>query len=372
MYRDKKIMYYISSSLFLLLSFALFLPIGQLKILIALILVVYLLLTIFLIKKRSILSLNKKEVLLLMFVIGLVYIMGFYLTGLKFGYYKSYKLTLTLLLNQILPTIGIIISIEIIRSVLLAQDNKVINVLSFLSGVIVDILLFSSLRNISTFNQFMDLVGMNFIPAILNNLLYHFLSKKYGFYPNIIFRLVITLYPYILPIVPATPDSLAAFIKLLLPIVIYLFINVLYEKKKRVESHKSRGLKFAGYCALIMVMVSIAMLISCQFKYGLMVIGSDSMTGELNKGDAIIFVRYEDQIIKEGQVILFDQDGTDVIHRVVKIERINGQNRYYTKGDANDDWDAGFRTDSDIFGITNFKIAYIGYPTVWIRDIFVD
>ena len=32
--------------------------------------------------------------------------------------------------------------------------------------------------------------------------------------------------------------------------------------------------------------------------------------------------------------------------------------------------DDGYRTKDSIMGITNFKIKYIGYPTLWLRDIF--
>ena len=59
-----------------------------------------------------------------------------------------------------------------------------------------------------------------------------------------------------------------------------------------------------------------------------------------------------------------------VIHRLVGIENIDNEDRYYTKGDANENLDVGFILDNDILGIVDFKISYIGYPTLWIRDVF--
>jgi signal peptidase len=94
------------------------------------------------------------------------------------------------------------------------------------------------------------------------------------------------------------------------------------------------------------------------------------MTGELNQGDVAIFERLVDQPVIEGQVIAFEKDGTVIIHRVADIQTINGITRYYTKGDANEDLDAGFILRSNIIGLVNFKIPYIGYPTIWIRNIF--
>jgi signal peptidase len=111
------------------------------------------------------------------------------------------------------------------------------------------------------------------------------------------------------------------------------------------------------------------MLISCQFRFGAVVIATESMTGEINKGDVIIYERYDDQTIKEGQVIVFLQDQNRIIHRVVKIENIGGEVRYFTKGDANYSLDDGYITDADIVGLTDVKIAYIGYPTLWLRKL---
>jgi signal peptidase I len=57
-----------------------------------------------------------------------------------------------------------------------------------------------------------------------------------------------------------------------------------------------------------------------------------------------------------------------IVHRVVRIENINGEVRYYTKGDFNETEDSGYRTESDIVGLTDLKIAYIGYPTLWLHE----
>ena len=117
-------------------------------------------------------------------------------------------------------------------------------------------------------------------------------------------------------------------------------------------------------------MVGTVMLVSNQFKYGALVIATESMTGEINKGDVIIFESYENQPIEEGRVIVFDSDGTMIVHRVVDIKIINGVTRYYTKGDANEDNDSGYITDANIVGVTDYKIPSIGYPVLWMRSLF--
>ena len=118
------------------------------------------------------------------------------------------------------------------------------------------------------------------------------------------------------------------------------------------------------------IIIGFVMLISNQFHYGTLVVATDSMTGELNKGDAAIFESYGDQTIKEGQVIVFESNDSLIIHRVADIQIINGVRRYFTKGDKNASLDDGFRVDSDIVGLVNFKVPYVGYPTLWLRGLF--
>ena len=94
------------------------------------------------------------------------------------------------------------------------------------------------------------------------------------------------------------------------------------------------------------------------------------MTGAVDYGDAVIFESYKNQKINKGDIIVFTKDNLRLVHRVVEIEKVNGKLRYYTQGDANEYVDVDYRTDSDIMGIYQFKIKYIGYPTLFVNDLF--
>ena len=87
-------------------------------------------------------------------------------------------------------------------------------------------------------------------------------------------------------------------------------------------------------------------------------------------GDAIIYEEYKGQNIKLGQVIVFDYNGLQTIHRVVDIRKVNGELRYYTKGDANKINDAGHVTNEKVYGLVKLRVKYIGYPTILIRSLF--
>jgi signal peptidase I len=233
-----------------------------------------------------------------------------------------------------------------------------------------EVLTFSNIAGITTLNKVMDLAGMVLFPAITSNLYYHFSSRNFGPIPNIAFRLITSLYVFCVPASTAMPDALLAAIKLVVPLLVYGFIMALFEKKKKkVAVQKSNALSTIALVVAIVIIIGVAMVVSCQFRYGAVVIATESMTGEINKGDVIIYEQYKNQKIEEGQVIVFKQNGYRVIHRVARIETVNNETRYYTKGDANNTIDIGYRTQSDIIGLTDIKIAYIGYPTLWLHKL---
>ena len=373
---DKRIIRISSALVFAALLVALIVPFGESGRIVAafLLLPAAALIPLFL-KKRNILSINKNQVLLVVTVIALLYVMAYYLTGLEFGFYNNpNRLSLKNFFRFFLPIAAIITFTEIVRYVLVAQNDKLTRALCYCSCVMADMLICSNIPSVTNISRFMDLVAGALFPAILSNLLYNYLSKRYGFYPNLVFRAIIILHSYVIPIKTGISESLLNFFNVLFPIAVYLFIDALYEKKRRYALGNTskfwRVMSTLLTVIVLILMTGTIMVISNQFYIGAYVIATESMTGEINKGDVAIYESYEDQFIREGQVIVFEKGSSMVVHRVVKIEIINGNKRYYTKGDNNEDWDFGFITDADIVGLVNLKLPYLGYPTLWMRSLF--
>ncbi len=327
------------------------------------------------IKKRTTPSYLHSEVTMLMGVIAVVFAMLYYLTGLKFGFARArYGTFLFVIFRYVLPISVIVVSSELMRSVLRAQENKLVNILSYLSCVIAEVSVYYVWSDILGFKKFVDIIALALLPAIVSNLLYHYLVKRYGVKPNIIYRLIIALHPYIISYKTGIHNSLLAFVRLILPLAIYLFFNAFYEKKQRkalkntsrIWRYTSRALAAIMLC----LMLGVVMLVSNRFTYGSLVIATGSMTGEIDKGDVIIFEKNGDIQPTIGQVIVFHKNNTDVVHRIVDIKFIDGVTQYYTKGDANDENDSGFITDANIVGFVRYKLPNLGHPTLWIRSLF--
>ena len=370
MNKDKKVLYIVTLVIFAALLCLLFADIKTSRIALAITLLPLSVIARLCIKKKTSGSIYKREVMLLVIVIGALFVILLHMSGLYFGYYKNpYFVTKNIFLTFVLPLSVAIVSSELIRSTILAQKNKLASFICFLSCVLVETLMVSNIAGIKSFYRFMDVVGLALLPAISANIYYHYASKRFGMFPNIAYRAITTLYIYFLPTTPALQDALLSCVKIVLPILMLAILASFYEKNKKYARQKHKFLGKVGVALTIVIIAAVSMLISCQFRFGAIVVATESMTGEINKGDMIIYERYDDQQIKEGQVIVFLEEGVRVIHRVVRIDIIGSETRYYTKGDANVTLDFGYRTDADIVGLTDIKVSYVGYPTLWLRSL---
>ena len=369
MNKDKKTLYIAVALLLGALLLVLFVPNGPWRTgTLAAVAAVAFVATWLLIKKRSILELEKKQIVYFLPVIGVIVLLAYYLLGFALGF-ASTGLGVSFLWRYLLPFALIIACSEYVRMVFLAQKNKRVLILTFLAMVLLDMAMLQQGSVFGDFYSFVDFMGMVFFPAITANLLYHYISIKYGMLPVALYKFILCAYPYFMPFTPILPSAMHAFLRILLPLAVLSFIRLLYERRKFVVSRQRAWLRTTLTAVAVLLMGMIIMLISCKFKYGLLVIATDSMSGTLDVGDAIIYCEYDGEVIEEGQIIVYEKNGLTVIHRVIKIENINGELRYYTQGDAMDNPDSGYVTKKDIVGTTDVTIKYIGHPTLWMRRL---
>ncbi len=370
---DKKILCTTSLASCALLLLILLLPIGQKRWIGAITLTLVTLLTLHLVKKRTAPSIHRKQVLLLMAVFGLLYTVIYYLLGTLFGLERTLTaLSLSSLLWFIPPVTVLIVFSELLRTRLLAQKSRLASAAAYVCCVAAELLCLLASGGVSSPDRFVDLLSLIFFPACIANFTYHYLAARYGASPNIAYRLIRVLLPCFVLYTPAVPDALLAFLKLLSPLLILWLMRLLYEKKDRVAKRKSRAPLYIATVLSLCAMLMVTMLISGRFRYAVLVIASESMTGEINKGDIVVYERFEKQTIQEDQVLIFLKKGTLTVHRVIDIEHIDGQTRYYTKGDANEEADLGYIIDDQIVGITKITFPYIGYASIWLSGLFAE
>lgn len=373
MKKDKFKTYILELSLMFILIFALFVPNIFTKINLAIFLSIFSIITVFLLKKKNILSIHNKEVTIMMLIFAIIYLVAFYLMGIYYGYSRlAITFNIKTLLKYIIPISVIIISSEIIRTIFLSQKKvKFGKFITTVSMVLIDIILYINIYKINSSDDLMISIGFITFASISCTLLYNYISYRYGVTGIILYRLITMLYCYIIPITPNVYILFRSILRMIYPYIIYLVIDYTFKKRNIAMEYMNRKKKIVSFGVTLVLIITIAALISCQFKYGILVIGSGSMSGTIDKGDAIIYESYKEQSIKPGDIIVFNKNDIVFVHRVIELKNnsIEGL-KIYTKGDALSEADSGYITKNDLIGIVKLKIKYIGYPSLWLRSAF--
>ena len=366
---DKKKIYTIELLLIAILSACAFFISSSTKYILAGIVLVCALLIPLLLKKKNIAYATKNKVKKTLIIFALLYLAMFYTLGIYTGFYKSnIGFNIKNIFLYILPITITIIGTEIIRNKLLLLKTRTSYILVTIITVAIDILLQINVYNLKDFTDITSVAGFIVFSSLSTNLLYNYLTTRYDKDSIIIYRLITTLYVYIIPIIPDVYVYFRTLIRMFFPLVIYDHIDNRYNPEKEMELTKDIKKQNIALATTFVLLTLFICLVSCKFSYGALVIGSGSMTGTMDKGDVVVFKNKEE--IKEGDVIVFMKKNIKIVHRVIKINKKNNKTIYFTKGDANLTKDQGYISDKEIVGKVLFRIRYIGKPTLWLREQF--
>ena len=97
------------------------------------------------------------------------------------------------------------------------------------------------------------------------------------------------------------------------------------------------------------------------FGYMPMIVASGSMEDTIMVGDLIIDKKYDGKILNESDIVTFkDSNSSIVTHRIVRVEKVSNEVRYYTKGDNNNTLDDDYIISSDIIGVYLMHFSKVG------------
>lgn len=303
----------------------------------------------------------------------LFYFVLFYTLGLIVGLVRTKNyISFVGIKDVLLPIILYTILREILRYNLLckADENQFYITLTVILLILFDITDDFYYANFNSSYDVLRFVALVFLPIVARNISYSYISKKVGYKPIIIFDLIFTLYPYILPIIPNPNEYITSIIYLLVPVlftfkIIKFFLN---KGDDDIPSNYHKK-KFALMILPIFWVITMVYFYSGYFKYYAVAIASGSMEPEIKTGDVVIVnQKYSYDDLKVGQVIAFRHNKIIVVHRIAKKVKVENENIYYTKGDANNNIDDYIIEKNMIIGKIEYKIPYIGLPTVWFNS----
>lgn len=342
-------------------------------------------LLLFLIVLRTIIKYRKplkhkyKDINFIIIGLSIILLGAMYLIGCFSGFKSSYSILskTSIGLNKWLIIILTMILTEQVRYILSLKEErrqkkyKILEIIMFLNFILIDMLVAEKFYILDSYQQICEFFCLFLVQSISKNIFLNEISKKYGYSPCMCYRIIMDCYFYIIPIVPIINNFIKAVIMLVFPYILYITITKLTEKKKIKEQIKKRKTNYIGSTLLLIPIIVLVMLVSCAFQYGMLAVGSRSMTGTINKGDAIIYkkIKKEDQV-KKNQVIVFKKNNVMIIHRVVDIFSLDDEKVYQTKGDANKEKDDWLVKQEEIVGVVNKKVLWIAWPSVLLNEIF--
>ncbi len=304
----------------------------------------------------------------LIFTFILMYGVGFFVGFLKNAYSRN---ALTLI-NNIFAPIVIIIIVELFRYVVIwaNKDRKVPIWIYTLLLIVLEIAINVRTIPFSDFEALFRLSATVLIPVIIKNCVMSYLSYHVGYKVPLLYRLVMDVYGFVVPVIPDFGEYLTSLVLISLPILIYINSFTIIDERNKRTNHIFVKSNFSLLDIPTFIFFAVlAGLISGLFPHYMIGIGSDSMMPKINKGDAVILKKTNgDTSLKKDDIIAFENSGRVVVHRITKINKKDGKTYYITKGDANNTNDANPVVSTQVKGVVKMKIPLIAWPTVWLSE----
>jgi signal peptidase len=316
--------------------------------------------------------LYKIDTVQIVFIYTVVYLMLTYLLGIVIGFVRTpYSLEFIRIIQNIFPVIVVIILQELVRYAVITKGKKHNIMLITLFLMTMPIAMNIGAYNLRYGTEIFEFIGLLVIPSIVNNLLLTYIVIKVGYKPAILYRLVLALPIFLIPILPNLGIYLESVFGVLLPTALFLKLNTFYGKTEYLVPKSANFARRVSLVSLVFVAILLVGLTSGLFKSYALAIGSNSMYPAINRGDAIIVTKLTEEdkeMLDIGDVIVYLHEGRRVIHRIVGVAQEGRNYVFHTKGDNNELEDDYFVRKNQIEGIVRARIMFVGFPSVWLSE----
>ena len=318
------------------------------------------------------------ETMFSIFSYTVIYLMITYIVGIKLGFNANiYKFNMINIIKNILPYTVLIILSELLRDEITrkADNSFLAYILITFILIMIDSTIFANTFDITIGDGQIKYIFFIILPSISKNILLLYITKIGGLYPCLIYRIIMDLKMFILPIFPDFGYYFESILSVCYPAFLGFIINSGLQKYKneQIDSRNIRRSKFFAYSTVITItfaVVCIVVLASGKFRYTVISIGSGSMTGTINKGDVVIYERKSNECVpKLGDVLVFRKENKLVVHRIINIVNLKDETVYYTKGDANEKEDGYPINEEEVVGVVKKRIKFVGIPSVALNEL---
>ncbi|MEE3344193.1 MAG: signal peptidase I [Bacilli bacterium] len=316
-----------------------------------------------------------KDIIMDTIIFLLIYFMCYYLLGVIISFASSGNhYTIEGFKTFIIPIIIQVILVEYLRYVMMCKSEG--NIITMISTILLITLIDTTsaiyYADFTSSYGLFKLIALTILPALSRNIGFSYLVLKTGFKPLIVYQLVMGLYYYLIPIVPNPNEYLSSIILFCVPIIYCYKRNTFFQKTHDREIERDyRKKSIVPLLTSTAIVIIIVVLTSGYFHLWAIAVASGSMAPKINKGDVVIIEKINNNInkLKKGDVIAFKYKDVVVVHRLTNIIVEKDEYYFYTKGDANSHEDSFIVEKDMIVGLVNYKIPFIGLPTVWLNEL---
>ncbi len=342
--------------------------------LILILLFVYALFGIKTFKQRIKQETNKLQTI---FIIITIYLMIYFSLGLITGYGRSiYNHSILGYIQNIWIYIVPIICIEYLMHIFVKNNNSnwffILNIIIF---SLYDIPIYTFIKSEYNLEELFTHICSIVMPALATNTVLIYLNKTSGYKSTLTYLIPQKIFMIVLPLLPNLDWYYVAVTGTLIPFITYISIKSIQDKiTNLIPKRNLRKQSYIRYVPTIFIIISLLCFLTGIFKYEPIAILSNSMHPLYNRGDVIIIEKINDTALnnlKEQDIIDYNLNGIYVAHRIVSVEKHNdGTVLYTTKGDNNNVIDKEKVSPSQIKGVVRFTVSKIGYPSVWLSELF--
>ena len=320
-------------------------------------------------------KLNENEKTIL--ITTLFYLIINFMSGLIFGYTSNpYSNKVIPFLTNFWQIVIVIMGIEYTRSYVINENknNKLFVILFTIIFILLEINFSKLFSSINDREELFKYVSSTLLPLIFGNILYTYLTIKGSYKLVYIYRVIVEVAFLIVPILPNFDWFMIGIRGIIVPAIIYLVLK--YTSNYKSVRTRSNGRKKQNpliYVPVFSIILIFVLFMAGIFIYEPIAVLSNSMNPVFYRGDVVIYSKVDNnklKNIKKYNIIIYSKDGQAVVHRVVDKYIKDGETYFITKGDANISNDLNPVSESQVIGVYQLSIKYIGYPSVWLNQIF--
>ena len=300
----------------------------------------------------------------------IIYFLLTYGLGLSTGFLKnSYSLNPLAIFENLFNITIMIVSLELFRYVSISanKDKKIIIVLITVLLILFEINIGIRYDSFESVEKIFRFLALTILPVTMKNILCSYLTYQTNYKASLIYRMIMELHVYLIPLAPDLGDWATSIFEIVLPFVILMdYSRNVYNYNKSAEHTFSKNTLKKSDVPFVILTVVIVLLVFGIGPYKMIGIETGSMTPALNVGDAVIISKkYDVEKLEENDIIAYEnENGILVIHRIIKE---NSDGTYITKGDYNNVADTLYVKKEQIKGKVVIRIPYIAYPAKWIK-----